>query len=244
LVDANDILYKLRLTKSDHERACLREAGSCAEAGVHAVLATDIIGMTEHEVASIGEAACRAAGGEAMIFTLLSSGKRTNTIVGRSSDKVIEDGDMVQCCLAVQYEGYVSTCQVPFAVGNYSEETRRVLDVLWNAYDRGIKQIIPGNPMKTMVRSVRDYFAEEKLSEYDVYPPLHGIGCAEAESPYPDSNTDNLFEPGMCANTDISLFGLPGGSNRVESGFIVTENGNECITPFVNECCKEWLEKE
>ena len=243
LVNANDILFKLRLTKSDNERACLREAGRCAEAGVRAVLDTNIIGMTEHQAAAIGEAACRAAGGEAMIFTLFSSGKRTETIVGRSSDKVIEDGDMIQCCLAVQYEGYVSTCQVPFAVGNYSEDTKRVLNVLWNAYDRGIKQILPGNPMKKMVRTVRDYFAEEHLSEYDVYPPLHGIGCAEAESPYPDSDTETLFEPGMCANTDISLFGLAGGSNRVEAGFIVTDDGNECITPFVTECCKKWLNK-
>lgn len=243
LENANDILFKLRLTKSDNERACLREAGRCAEAGVKAVMARNIVGMTEHQAAAIGEAACRAAGAEAMIFTLFSSGKRTETIVGRSSEKVIEDGDMVQCCMAAQYEGYVSTCQVPFAVGNYGEDTKRVLNVLWTAYDRGIRQIQPGNKMLNMVRTVRDYFAEENLSEYDVYPPLHGIGCAEAESPYPDSSTEKPFEAGMCANTDISLFGLPGGSNRVEAGFIVTENGNECITPFVTECCDRWFNR-
>lgn len=243
LVNANDILFKLRLTKSENEAACLREAGHIAEAGVRAVMRQNIIGMTEHQAASIGEAACRAAGAEAMIFTLFSSGKRTETIVGRSSDKIIEDGDMVQCAFAVQYEGYVATCQVPFAVGTISSDTKRVLDVLFNAYDRGIKQLKAGSPMKQMVRAVRDYFAEENLSEYDVYPPLHGIGCAEAESPYPDSDTETLFEVGMCANTDISLFGLSGGSNRVEAGFMITETGAECLTPFVTECCLKWLGK-
>ena len=97
--------------------------------------------------------------------------------------------------------------------------------------------------MNKMVNAVRDYFAEQNLTEYDVYSPLHGIGCAEAESPYPDSNNENLFEDGMCVNTDISLFGLPGGSNRVEAGFILTEDGHECITPFVTECCNRWLGK-
>lgn len=241
LVNANDILFKLRLTKSDYERQCLREAGRAAEAGVKAVLAVNIIGMTEHGAAAIGEAACRAAGAEAMIFTLFSSGKRTETIVGRSSGKVIEDGDMVQCAFAAQYDGYVATCQVPFAVGHYSDDTKRVLNVLWTAYDRGIREIKPGNKMLNMVLSVRDYFGDENVSEYDLYPPLHGVGCAEAESPYPDSNTEKPFEPGMCANTDISLFGMPGGSNRVEAGFIVTEDGNECITPFVSECCNRWF---
>ena len=241
LVNINDILFKLRLTKSEHEAACLREAGRIAECGVRAVMNADIIGMSEHQAASIGEAACRAAGAEAMIFTLFSSGERTETIVGRSSGKMIEDGDMIQCAFAVQYEGYVSTCQVPFAVGTASPDTERVLDVLFHAYDRGIRQLKAGNPMKNMVCAVRDYFAEQNLSEYDVYPPLHGIGCAEAESPYPDSNTETLFEAGMCANTDISLFGLPGGSNRVEAGFIVTKDGAECLTPYVTECCDRWL---
>ena len=91
LVNINDMLFKLRLDKSEHEAACLREAGRIAEGGVKAVMNADIIGMSEHQAASIGEAACRAAGAEAMIFTLFSSRERTETIVGKSSGKIIEE---------------------------------------------------------------------------------------------------------------------------------------------------------
>ena len=98
-----------------------------------------------------------------------------------------------------------------------------------------------GEPMKNLVRAVRDHFRKEGLSEYDVYPPLHGIGCAEAESPYPDENTEALFEPGMCVNTDISLFGLPGGSNRIEEGFVITEDGAETLFPFMRKYYEDWL---
>ena len=78
--------------------------------------------------------------------------------------------------------------------------------------------------MNKFVRAVRDFFRAEGLSEYDVYPPLHGIGCAEAESPYPNETTEAVFKAGMTCNTDISLFGLAGGSNRIEEGFVVTED--------------------
>ena len=145
---------------------------------------------------------------------------------------------MIMLALAVQYEGYVATCEAPFAVGNISKETRRVLDVLIKASAAGIPYLKPGVKMKTFVKAIRQYFRNEGLEEYDVYPPLHGIGCAEAESPYPDENTEQVFEVGMTVNTDISLFGLPGGSCRIEEGFVITEKGARTLSPFVRNIAK------
>jgi Xaa-Pro aminopeptidase len=78
-------------------------------------------------------------------------------------------------------------------------------------------------------------FKKHGLEEYDVYPPMHGIGLAEAESPYPDADSDYPLETGMCVNSDISLFGHPDGSNRIEEGFMITEAGAESLTPAIRE---------
>lgn len=240
-VNSNSILYSLRKEKSAEEIACLREAARIADAGFKALIEEDLIGKTELEAAGIAEGKARSEGAETIIFTVFGSGERTNTIVGRPTNKVIENGDMIMCALAVQYEGYVATCELPFAVGNVSEDTKRVIDVLIRASAAGVPELRPGNKMKNMVLAVRNLFKKEGLSEYDVYPPLHGIGCAEAESPYPDENTEEVFKVGMTVNTDISLFGLPGGSNRIEEGFVITENGAETLSPLVSNYCKEWL---
>ena len=45
----------------------------------------------------------------------------------------------------------------------------------------------------------------------------------------------------MTCNTDISLFGLKGGSNRVEESFVITENGAESMLPFMRAYFEEWL---
>lgn len=242
LIAADDILYKLRLTKSPAELACLSEAARIADEGVKAIMQANIVGMTETQACAIAEGKAREEGAEHVIFTVFGSGDRTATIVGRPSPhKIIEDGDMIMLALAIQYEGYVATCEAPFAVGNYSDQTKRVIDTLIRASAAGLPYLKAGEPMKNFVRAVRDYFREAGLSEYDVYPPLHGIGCAEAESPYPDENTETLFEVGMTCNTDISLFGLPGGSNRIEEGFVITENGAQTLSPFVRSYCEKWI---
>ena len=241
LVDANHILFSMRLIKSPDEMACLREAARIADAGYEALMNADLIGKTELQAVGILEGKARAEGAEHVIFSIFGSGERTNTIVGRPTDKIIEDGDMIMCAVAIQYEGYVASCEVPFAVGNASAETKRVISVLVKAAEAGIPEIKPGNKMNNMVMAVRNCFREHKLEEYDVYPPLHGAGCAEAESPYPNENTEDLFEVGMAVNTDISLFGLPGGSNRIEESFVITEQGAQSLSPLVRKYCKEWL---
>ncbi|MEG1515044.1 MAG: Xaa-Pro peptidase family protein [Clostridia bacterium] len=243
LVEATDILYALRKVKSAEEIACLKEAAHIAEIGFRAMMNEELIGKTERYAAGVAEGAARKAGAEAVIFTVFGSGDRSARIVGRPTNKVIEDGDMIMCALAIQYEGYVATCELPYAVGSYSEDTRHVIDVLIHASAAGLPLIQAGRPMKDFVRAVRNYFREVGLSEYDVYPPLHGIGCAEAESPYPDENTEAVFEVGMCFNTDISLFGLKGGSNRIEESFVITEDGACSMYPFMRAYYRKWIEE-
>lgn len=243
LVDISSVLFEMRLKKSPDELACLKEAARLAEVGFRAMMEADLVGKTERYAASIAEGAARAAGAEAVIFTVFGSGDRSARIIGRPENKIIEDGDMIMCALAIQYEGYVSTCEIPFAVGNYSEKTKRVIDVLIRASAAGYPHLKAGKPMKEFVCAVREHFRNEGLGEYDVYPPLHGIGCAEAESPYPDENTEALFEVGMAVNTDISLFGLEGGSNRIEEGFIITEDGPQTLFPFMREYYENWIKE-
>ena len=70
---------------------------------------------------------------------------------------------------------------------------------------------------------------------------MHGIGLAEAESPYPDADADYPFEVGMCVNSDISLFGHPHGSNRIEEGFVFTANGVESLTPVIRQLLQKGI---
>jgi len=118
-------------------------------------------------------------------------------------------------------------------IGKATDRQKRFLNVLFEAANVQLKFLKSGTICGEMVRAVRDVFRKHNLQQYDVYPPMHGIGLAEAESPYPDEKTIYPFRAGMCVNSDISLFSHPDGSNRIEEGFVIRETGPESLTPLI-----------
>ncbi|MDF2652856.1 MAG: hypothetical protein K0Q73_8661, partial [Paenibacillus sp.] len=135
MIDAGDLLFKLRMTKTANEVACLQEAARIADAGYKLMIEQAKPGMTELELASLAYGECTKQGAESIPFCLLTSGKRVNTIIGRASGKVIEDGDMIMAAIAVQFEGYVATMNFPFVAGNMSEKQKAFIDILVEAED-------------------------------------------------------------------------------------------------------------
>ncbi|MBO9609063.1 MAG: aminopeptidase P family protein [Paenibacillaceae bacterium] len=240
IVDAGDLLFRLRMTKSGREIACLREAARIADAGYKLMIEQAKPGMTELELAAIAYGECTRQGAEFMPFCVLTSGDRASTIIGRPTRKIIRDGDMIMAAIAVQVEGYVATVGFPFVAGTMSEEQKAFIGLLVEAESIALSRLKPGVPQGELVRAVKAYFAERGVTAYDLYPPLHGCGLAEAESPYPDERTETLFRAGMTVNTDVSLFGHPHGSNRIEESLLVTEDGYESMSRLVRTLCANW----
>lgn len=235
LIDGAGILNDLRLIKTPAEIACLRRAGALACTAYREFMKYAVPGNSELQAVGAAEGAARMAGAEAINFTVCGTGRRADTVIGRPTEKIIEEGDMVMCAIAVQYAGYVSTVEYPFVAGAPREDQKRFLGALFEAANEQRKFLSDGVRACEMVKAVKAVFARHALSEYDVYPPMHGIGLAEAESPYPDAESDYFLRSGMCVNSDISLFGHVAGSNRIEEGFVITENGPESLTPLIRE---------
>lgn len=243
LEDVNDLFYKLRINKTENEIVCLKEGGRIADEAYEAMLKAAVSGVTELELMGIAVAEALRQGAEYVPFCLVSSGQRVHTIIGRATDKTIENGDMVMAALAVQYNGYVVTVNFPFVVGEISDPQKELITMLVEAYKIALNNLAAGKNQSGFVLAVKNYFKSKGVSKYDLYPPLHGCGLSEAESPYPNENSTEIFKEGMTINTDISLFGHPGGSNRVESGFVVTKQGYEPMSKLVVNLCNAWIKR-
>lgn len=243
IIDASSILNELRLIKSEGEIACLKEAGRQACVGYEKLIEACVPGNTEVQAAGAAEGAARAEGAENINFSVFGSGRRCDTIIGRATSKVIEDGDMIMAAMAVQYEGYVATVGYPFVAGKASLAQEAFLNVLFEAADVQCKYLKNGCIAGDMVQAVKQVFKKYGMQQYDLYPPMHGVGLAEAESPYPDENTTYELKNGMCVNSDISLFGHPDGSNRIEEGFVIREDGAESLTPTIRQLVENSIKR-
>jgi Xaa-Pro aminopeptidase len=239
-------LYELRYIKSIVEIEMLRKAWEICDTGYKAVLDSEIIGLTERQAAAIGEKAAYDVGAEQIVFSIFASGERTNTIVGRPSEKTIRKNDMIMYALAIQFEGYIATNEWPFVAGGKpSKDQNRLIYNLVKAEDIGVRNIKSGVTQGEIVRIIRKNFEDNGLKKYDLYPPLHGNGLAEAEPPYPDENSEAKFLNGIGINFDVSLFGIPGvGSNRIEEGFIVNKNGVIILSKLISSLREEYLESQ
>jgi len=243
IVQCDDILEKMRVIKSRAEIMCLKECGRIACIGYEKLMDMAVPGNTELQAAAAGEGAAREAGAEAINFLVFASGERTNTIIGRPTNKVISNGEMVMASFAVQYQGYVTTVEYPFVAGKASDDQKKILNVLFEAANEQLKYLKDGVIAKDMVKAVKGIFKKHGFDPFDVYPPMHGIGLAEAETPYPDETSDYTFKEGMCVNSDISLFGHPAGSNRIEEGFVIESGGPGTLTPLIRHLCEKGLQE-
>ena len=241
MVTCDDLLQDLRNTKSEAEIACLTESGRISSLAYEVLMEHAVPGATELSSSGAAEGAARQAGAEDITFVVYGSGERTNTIIGRPTRKIIEDGDMIMAALAVQYEGYVTTVEFPFVAGKTNDAQQELLGVLFEAANVQQKYLKAGTQAAEMVKAVKAVFKKHKMEEYDVYPPMHGIGLAEAESPYPDEHATYAFLAGTCVNSDISLFGHPAGSNRIEEGFVITDRGPLSLTPSIRAMCEKGM---
>lgn len=240
IVDANTILSSMRVSKSDNEVACLLKAMEIADKAYTELMRAAKPGVSELELAGVASGEALKLGAENIPFCLVTSGHRVNTIIGRASSKIVQDGDMVMAALAVQYEGYIATFNFPFVVGRMSTEQKQLISWLIGAYESAIGQLKAGVPQSRLCKEVKKYFADNGLSKYDLYPSLHGIGLSEAENPYPNENVNRPFEENMTVNTDISLFGHPFGSNRIETGFVVTKEGYVSPSKLFDKLIDAW----
>ncbi len=193
-------------------------------------------------MAAIGEKAAFDSGAESIVFSVFCSGERTNTVVGRPSDKVINKNDMIMYALCIQYEGYIASNGWPFiAGGGGSKEQNDFIYHLVNAEDLGVKNLKNGVRLGMMVKSIRQYFSDNGLEQFDLYPPIHGNGLSEAESPYPDEKSQAPLMKGIGINFDVSLFGSPVGSNRIEEGFVMGEEEPIVLSELISRLREDFL---
>ncbi|MCL5771590.1 MAG: Xaa-Pro peptidase family protein [Actinobacteria bacterium] len=243
ILNITEDFNKLRLIKSENEINCLRESFRIADRAYIEMIKSSKPGVSELEIAAIGEYTARKSGAEFIPFCNVTSGERSNTVIGRATSKVVNEGDIISAALAVQYNGYISTVQFPYVVGNkISKEQKKLFSVLIEAENRGLKHLKNGITASNFVKAVRNYFRENNLEEFDIYPPLHGIGVAEAESPYPNERSNYTFKSGMTVNVDISLFKTSTYSNRIEEGFVVADDGYKPFSKLVRKMSEYFIE--
>ena len=99
-----------------------------------------------------------------------------------SAKRVLKEGQIVSIDVGVRFNGFYGDSAYTFAVGEVSEEKRRLMQVTWEALFKGIEQAKVGNRLQDISATIQEY---AESHGYSVVRELvgHGIGKKLHEDP-------------------------------------------------------------
>jgi Xaa-Pro dipeptidase len=235
VVDAKLILEQARVIKSPDELTCMKAAIEVAEKGVSKMRSDLKPGMTEDELWSILHKTNIENGGEWIECRILSSGERTNPWMQESSNKVIQQGEIVAFDTdMVGPYGYCADISRAFVVGNkFNDEQKKLYSMAMEQIDFNSRLIKNGVNFKEFTEKSWVLPKEYYPNRYSVM--VHGIGLCD-EWPairYPTDGGEHggTFQKNMTITVE-SYIGKVGGKEgvKLEQQYLIGENGLELMS--------------
>ena len=235
VLEAKKILEQARVIKSSEEIKCMRAALDVADIGIIKMRDYLKSGITEDELWSILHKTNIENGGEWIECRILSSGSRTNPWMQESSNKIIQDGELVSFDTdMVGPYGYCADISRAFVCGNkFNENQKKLYQTAVEQIDYNSRLIKPGITFKEFTEKAWILPSKYYGNRYSVM--LHGIGLCD-EWPairYPTDGGERggTFQKNMTITLE-SYIGEVGGSEgvKLEQQYLVGENGLELMS--------------
>lgn len=231
VADLSPVLADLRLRKSADELAALRRAGEVIDKAIADVPSLLTPGTTEADAVAQLDALVRRHGGQGPAFdTMVLGGPQSALPHGVSGDRDLQAGDLVCVDVGARVDGYCSDITRMFAIGEPSEEARRVFDVVRLAEATACEAIAPGVTCAELDRAARDVIDRAGYGDAFIHRTGHGLGIDAHEPPSLQAGSDLALEPGMVFTVEPGIY-VPGRFGvRVEDDVAVTEDGFAYLT--------------
>lgn len=236
LTPTEGICLRLRAWKDEIELAAIRQACAIADQAVDEVFARLRPGIREDKLARWIDERMYELGAEGKGFGfIVASGPRGSLPHGAASSRVIAAGEMVTFDIGCRVHGYHSDITRTFAVGEVSDELRRIYGVVLEAQRVGIAAVRPGAIGREVDRAARAVIEAAGYGERFGHSLGHGVGLEIHENPRLRRESDEVLEPGMVVTIEPGIY-VPGlGGVRIEDTVEVTASGCQVLTPSRKE---------
>ena len=192
-------------------------------------------GITEDEPWSLFHKTNIENGGEWIECRMLTSGQRTNPWMQESSNKVIQQGEIVSFDTdMVGLYGYCADISRTFVEGHkFSSEQKKLYQMAIDQINHNSELIKPGLSFKEFVK--KSWKLPEPYYGNRYSCMLHGIGLCDEwpmiKYPTDDDQQSGQFEKNMTVTVE-SYIGEVGGKEgvKLEQQYMVGENGLELMS--------------
>jgi Xaa-Pro aminopeptidase len=236
IVEAEAMVFELRVRKTGNEIACMRKAAAILSETYAHVVPRIRPGWTELDIMAEITAGILRRGAEdtSVDWTpMIPSGpEHSNLCMNRNSRRQVREGEIICLQSGATYEGYNAALCTPLVLGVIPREIGDAVRTAYEAMDAIVARIRPGASSRDVNAAGKSVLARGGYDRYSPYAMVHNIGCLECELPWMPDDQDYPIVETMTLCVDVFLFRLPWGSFRIENTLAVTAAGVERLTNF------------
>jgi Xaa-Pro dipeptidase len=241
LVDATDLIWRLRMLKSPAEVALIAQADGINDRSLRAAFGRTRPGDSEADVgrrvgaAMVEAGAYRPPYAQALIVSQAKSRAlgHASRMLGPSPDFTLERGDLLFVDSGAVVSGFWGEFNRMAVVGGPTDRQRRHHDAIREIVTRSVDEALgPGRSFREVIEMMVGFYRDlgypdDQFADY-VGPPFmhlcHGLGLASSEPPFVRLDSSAELEPGMALSCEAYLRdeGMTYGS---EEDVVITDNG-------------------
>ena len=232
--DAGEILWRLRMVKSEAEIACVRQACKILANAYAFAFDASQEGETEQAIAKRLREHCDREGAEDS-WVLITSGRGNYDLATKLPEaRPIERGDMVWIDAGCAVSGYWSDFSRAAVVGAPSGEQLRAQEAIRCITREAVQRVRPGIRVSELAEICNSQLAQLEFPITSSISGLasrvgHGVGLEVTEPPHIAEYDHTLLEPGMIITLEPGV-ATEHGTFHIEENVLVTGEGCEVLS--------------
>ena len=230
-VDASDLIWKLRMIKSDEEIEKIRKITSIASKAFDELPNCIDNNQSEIEIAKKMKKKLLELGADYTLYMSCTSGSGGyNQIICEPTDRKPSKGDILVIDTGSTLDGYFCDFDRNYGFGNLAKSATAAYEILWEATEMGMKKALPGNTCADISNAMLKILEKNSPVKNSVGRMGHGIGLQVTEPPSIMPNDNTVLEENMVLAIEPSLEYAPGTMIVQEENILITKNGFDRLT--------------
>jgi len=232
LTSATPVTAGCRMIKSRHEIELMRLAAKVTLAAYEATYRSLKVGMTQHDVEGMIEAAHRQLGFEGDADVQV--GEYSSFPHGSIKPQEIREGTIVMIDGGCSVEGYQSDITRTFVLGKASDKMKKVFDIVHSAQSNALSAAKPGVEAGSVDAAARKVITDAGYGpdyKYFTHRLGHGMGMDGHEWPYLVRGNPTKLQPEMTFSDEPGIYIHGEFGIRLEDDMHIMERGAELFTP-------------
>ena len=230
-VDASDIIWSLRMIKSNNEISKMKKIITIASQAFDELPNHINIGQTEIEITNIMKKKLLDLGADYTLYMSCASGQGGyNQIICNPIGKKLVEGDILVIDTGTTLDGYFCDFDRNFGFSKVSNNAITAYEILWEAAQKGMETAKPGNTCADVSNAMSKILTKNNSISNSVGRMGHGVGLQVTEPPSIMKNDNTLLQENMIIAIEPCLEYAPGIMLVQEENILITKNGFERLT--------------